>query len=192
MKNETKQTCAHGAGRVLRGQHGCCLLVVRSVLLCVQLMDNRKTTKNAGPRNSQDEGRAKVVKNKSTPQRGGGFSLDLYLPGVSRWSGVIWHDISRYIVMSYPMSCDITRYDISRYGIHIPNFWDWYRDVVSRRNIPRYRTQFFAQYHQVWCTKILCMHVHNTQEDVPFFLFRAAHQSNSPEPLISTSTSYYR
>ena len=39
-----KQTFAQGAGRVLRGQ-GCCLLMVRSVLWCVQLMNNRRTTK---------------------------------------------------------------------------------------------------------------------------------------------------
>ena len=49
-------------------------------------------------------------KNKSRPQRGGGFSLNLYLPGVSRWFGVISH-----VFISYPISCDITRYDISRY-----------------------------------------------------------------------------
>ena len=93
--------------------------------------------------------------NKSRPQRGGGFSLNLYLPGVSRWSGVISHDISRYIVISYSISCDVTRYDISRYCIIlIPNFWDWYRDIVCRRNISRYRTLFFAHLGaQVWCTR---------------------------------------
>ena len=44
-KNETKtNTLAQGAGRVRRGQ-GCCLLVIRSVRLCVQLMNSRRTTK---------------------------------------------------------------------------------------------------------------------------------------------------
>ena len=112
LKVKQKQTCAQGAGRVPRGQ-GCCLPVVRSVLWCVQQMDNRRTTKKARRRTRQDEGRDKAEKNKSRPQRGGGFSLNLYLPGVSRWSCVISHDLSRYIVMSYPISCDITRYDIS-------------------------------------------------------------------------------
>ena len=71
---------------------------------------------------AQDEGRDKAEKNKSRQQRGGGFSLNLYLPGISRWSGVISHDLSWYIVISYPISCHITRYDISRYCIHVPNF----------------------------------------------------------------------
>ena len=35
---------------------------------------------------------------------------------------MIPNDISRYIVIPYPTSCDITRYDISRYCIHIPKF----------------------------------------------------------------------
>ena len=85
-KMKQKQTCAQGAGRVLRGQ-GCCLLVVRSVLRCVQLMDNRRTTKKARRKTSRDEGTDKAEKNKSRPQRGGlpgGFSLNQYLPGVSR------------------------------------------------------------------------------------------------------------
>ena len=94
-----------------------------------------------------DRGQAKIraktkPKKKSVLQRSGGFSLNLYLPGVSRWSGVISHDISRYIVISYPISCDITRYDISRYCIRIPKYWAWHRDIASRRNIPWYRTHF--------------------------------------------------
>ena len=44
----------------------------------------QKDGKNARQRTSQDEGRDKAGKNKSRPQRGGGFSLNLYLPGVSR------------------------------------------------------------------------------------------------------------
>ena len=87
-------------------------------------MDNIRTTKRARLKTSQDEGRNKDEKDR--PQRGGGFSLNLYayLPGVSRWSGVISHDISRYIVIFNPISCDITRYDISRYHVHIPIFRD--------------------------------------------------------------------
>ena len=141
---ERKQACAQGAGRVLREQSWC-LLVVRSVLWCVQLMGNRTTTTKARRRTSGDEGKDKAEQNKSRAHRGGGFSLNLYVPGVSRWSGVISHDTSRYIVMSYPISCDITRYHISIYCIHIPVFWDWYRDIVSRRNISWYRTLFFAR-----------------------------------------------
>ena len=118
--------------------------VVRPVLWCVQLMDNIRTTKRARLKTSQDEGRNKDEKDR--PQRGGGFSLNLYayLPGVSRWSGVISHDISRYIVIFNPISCDITRYDISRYHVHIPIFRDWCHDIVSHRNVSRYRTLFFA------------------------------------------------
>ena len=139
-----KQTCSQGAGRVLRGP-GCWLLVVRSALMCPVNAQHRRTTKKARRRTSQDEGSDKANKKKSRPQRGGGFSLNLYLHGVPRWSGVTSHDISRYIVISHPIPCDITRFDMSRYCIHIPNFWDWYRDIVSRRTISRYRTLFFAQ-----------------------------------------------
>ena len=54
---------------------------------------------------------------------------------------MISHDTSRYIVISYPVSCDTTRFDMSRYYIHIPNFEDYscYRDIVSCLNISRYR-----------------------------------------------------
>ena len=121
-----KQRCAQGASRVPKWQ-GCCLLV-RTVVWCVQLMDNRRTTKKARRRTTQDEGREKAEKNKNRPQRGGGFSLSLYLPGVSRWSGVMSHDISQCIVIYYSISSDLTRHDISIYCIHIPNIWDWYRD----------------------------------------------------------------
>ena len=95
-------------------------------------------------------GQRQAEKNKSRPQRGGGFSLNLYLPGVSRWSGVIPHGISRYIVISYSISRDITRYDISRYCIHIPNFGS-----DTKFGAPRYSV----------CT------YHNAQEDVFYFLF---------------------
>ena len=141
MKMQQKQTFAQGAGLFLRGQ--CyCLLVVRSVLWCVQLVDNIRTTRKTRRNTSQDEGRDKAGIENSRPQRGGGFSLNLYLPGVSRRSGVISHDVSRYILISYPISCDITRCDTSRSCIHIPNFGT---DIVCRLNIAWYRTLFFAQ-----------------------------------------------
>ena len=55
------------------------------------------------------------------------------------WSGVISHYISRYILICL-ISYDIRRYNIPRYHIHIPIFEDWFRDIVSHRNISRYRT----------------------------------------------------
>ena len=61
---------------------------------------------------------------------------------------VISQRISRYIVTSCPVSCDIRKYlvryvEIS-YHIYIPNFWDWYGDIVSRNFGARYRTLFLA------------------------------------------------
>ena len=46
-------------------------------------MDNRRTTEKARRKTSHDEGRHKDEENKSRPQRGGGFSLNLDLPSVS-------------------------------------------------------------------------------------------------------------
>ena len=81
-------------------------------------MDNRRTTKR--PDGRQAKTRAETAeKNNGRPQRGGGVSLNLYLPGVSRWSGVcnidwyiaIYRDIMPrimrhhkiwYIEISYP------------------------------------------------------------------------------------------
>ena len=123
-----KRTCAQGAGRALRGQGCCfCLLVVRSVLWCVPLMNNRRTTKTGGTEERQANKRAKTLKT-NRQQRGCGF--------ICLFRG----DPVSYIVISFPISCDITRYDISTYRIHIPNFEDSYRDIVSRRNISRSRT----------------------------------------------------
>ena len=61
---------------------------------------------------------------------------------------VISQGISRYIVTSCPVSCDIRKYlvryiEIS-YHIYIPNFWDWYGDIVSRNFSARYRTLYLA------------------------------------------------
>ena len=52
-----------------------------------------------------------------------------FVQGVSRWSGA-WYRKIRYIEILY--------------HIYIPNFWDWYGDIGSRRFISRYRTLFFA------------------------------------------------
>ena len=73
----------------------------------------------------------KVEKNKSRPQRGGGFSLNLDCLVIrGDLVCVISQGISRCIVTSCPVSCDITTYGISRYHIYIPNFWDGYGDIV--------------------------------------------------------------
>ena len=65
-KNEkrfkNKHACVQVAGGVRRGQ-GRCLLVIRSVLWCVQLMDNRRTKKKARqtqPRWGQRQSRKKT------------------------------------------------------------------------------------------------------------------------------------
>ena len=153
MKDETitSMQCALGAGRVRRGQ-GCCLLVIRSVLWCVQLMDSRRTTKKA--RRTQPRwGQRQSRKNKSRLKRGGGFSLNLdYLCLVFRGDlvCVISQGISRSIVTSCPVSCDITRYGISRYRIisrscRNSNFGtDMEISYVCTPSISRYRTLFFA------------------------------------------------
>ena len=119
-RNETKtnkHACAQGVRRVRRGQGWFCLLVIRSDLWCVQLMDIRRTTKKARrtqPRRGQRQSR----KNQEyRPQRRGGFSLNLDLCLVFRGDllCVISQDTSRHIVTSCPASCDITRYGMSRY-----------------------------------------------------------------------------
>ena len=140
-----KQTsCAQGVGRALRGQ-GCCLLT-RPVLWCFQLMDNRRTTKKARQRTSQDEGSDKAEKNKSIPQRGGWLSLNLYLPVVSRWTGVISHDISRHIVILYSISCGITRYDVP--GIEILYPYPDFFGLISRYRIP---SKYFSIPNAIFC-----------------------------------------
>ena len=109
---------AQGAGRVRRGQ-GCCMLVIRSILWCVNLMDRRRTTKKA-TRTQPRWGQRQRRKSINRPQRGGGFWLNLDL--CAWWFEVIWcmwyrKVTSRYIVTSCPASCDITRYGKSRHRI---------------------------------------------------------------------------
>ena len=91
--------------------------------------DGRKTSQ-------EGKDRAKI---NSRPQRGCGIVCLLFW-GDPVWYRMIYRDISWYHTW-FPISCDITRsYDISRYRIHIPNFEDWYRDIVYRRNVYRYGT----------------------------------------------------
>ena len=68
---------------------------------------------------SQHGGRDKAERSKSRPQRGGGFRQIFILCMLFRGDlvCVIAQGISRYIVTSCPVSCDITRYGISRYRI---------------------------------------------------------------------------
>ena len=146
MKNETETKTnvhAQGAERVLRGQ-GCWLLVVRSVLWCVHLMDNRSTTRKA--RRREAKMRAETKPKKTREHRNEVVCFRSICIGLVFRGDPVWHRIAIYIVVSCPISCDITRYDISSINcIHIPNFWGWYRDIVSRRYISRWRTLFFAQ-----------------------------------------------
>ena len=66
----------------------------------------------------------------------------MYLPGILMLYGEIAHDISRILVISHPISYDITTCDMSRYCVHIPNVGDRYGDIAFRRDISRYRTLF--------------------------------------------------
>ena len=92
-KTQQKQSCTQVAGRVMRG-HGWCLVVVRSVLRCVHVMGNRRTTKKARRETKQEEGKDKepkqnVGRNKVVRFR---WSCLARCFGVT---GVISHDISR-------------------------------------------------------------------------------------------------
>ena len=106
-------------------------------------MDNRRTTKKARRRTSQDKGRDKAEKNKSRPQRSGGFSLNLYLPGVSRWSGVISHDYR-----------DTSWYHIPYHSISQDTI---YRDIVTISRIFRtdieisYPVEIFLDIERIFC-----------------------------------------
>ena len=75
-----------------------------------QQKDDKKGQAEDKVRRGQRQSKAK-----RRPQQGGRFLFKLFLPGALGLSGVISHDISRdrYIVTSYPISCDITRYDVS-------------------------------------------------------------------------------
>ena len=140
-----KQTsCAQGAGRVLRRQV-CCLLV-RSVLWCVQLM-NRKTAKKARRRTSQDEGRDSRKEQEQTATRWW-VSLNLYLPGVPKWSGVISHDMSRYIVMSYFEVFYIMRYHKIRYIEILYYPYPEFLGLISRYRTP---SKYFSIPNTIFC-----------------------------------------
>ena len=113
---------------------------------CVLLTDSTRTTKKAGRKKDKPRrGQKQRAKTNSRPQRSCGFVCLLFRGGPV-WYRMIYRNISWYHIPYHAMSQD----DISTYCIHIPNFWDWYRDVVSRRNIPRYWAHFFAHFR---CTK---------------------------------------
>ena len=76
--------------------------------------ERQKKARRIQPRWGQRQSR----KNKIRPQRGGGFSSNLdCLVLRGDLVCVISQGISRYIVTSCPVSCDITRYGISRHRI---------------------------------------------------------------------------
>ena len=136
---KNKHERAQVAGRVLRGQ-GCCFLVVRSMLSCAKLTDNRRTTKKARRKTSQGGDRDKAWKIKSRPQGGGEISLNLDMPRVSWWSGVL--DIAWYVAIYRDIIPRIMRQHKIRYRIHIPNVGDINHMLTLR--ISRYRTRFVA------------------------------------------------
>ena len=59
-----KQTCAQGAGRVLRGQ-GCCLLVVRSVLSMMCPADGQQKDDEKGQTEDKPKMRAETKPKKT-------------------------------------------------------------------------------------------------------------------------------
>ena len=95
--------------------------------------EQQKDDKNrrSGRKINQEEGKDR--KPKPTVDRNEVAGLFACCLGVIRCDHGMIH-------REYPISCDITRYETSRCRIHIPNFEDWPRYIVSRRNISRYRT----------------------------------------------------
>ena len=90
---DATKTIMHSGSRP--NHEGTTLLVVRSVLWCVHLMGNIRTTKKSQAGDKAWRGRRQGAKAKRRPPRGGRFSLKLFLPGAFGWSGVISHDTSR-------------------------------------------------------------------------------------------------
>ena len=115
MKHETKTNIMRSGSRP--SPEGTRLLFAGTVSPMMCAADGRqKHEGNARRRTSQDEGRYKAEKNKSRPRRGGGFSSNLYLPGVSRWTGA-WYrmkyrDISWYHILYHAISQDTIYRDI--------------------------------------------------------------------------------
>ena len=121
--NKNKHACAQGASRV-RKRQGCCLLEIRWVLWCVQLMDGRERQKLPHEHN-QDEGRDKAEKNKSRPHEVVGFHWTWICAGCFE---VIWCVISQDTVYRdivpylYPEFLGlIWRYRIPSFYFSIPN-----------------------------------------------------------------------
>ena len=124
MKNKTKTNVhAHWPGRVLRGQ-GCCLLVVRqSYYVSIWWTTEGRRER---PDRRQANMRAETTPKKTREHHNAvvGFCwirICLVFRGYP-----VWHRLATYIihiVAAYPISWDITMYDISiYYSIHTPNF----------------------------------------------------------------------
>ena len=137
-RKKNKHTCTQAAGRALRGQGYCfvCWSCGQSCNVTRWWTTEGRQERRDGRNTSREDGRDREPKQT--------VDLNEVASLFACCFGVIWcvisHDISRYIVISYSISRDITRYDISRHRIHIPNCDDWYRDIVSRRNLSQYRT----------------------------------------------------
>ena len=104
-------------------------------------------------RRRPDGGQAKMraetaEKNKSRSQRGGGFSLNLYLPGVSKWSGVISHDMSRHIVISYFEVFHLMRYHKIRYIEILYYPYPEFLGLISRYRMP---LKYFSIPKTIFC-----------------------------------------
>ena len=88
-----------------------CLVVMRSVLLGVLLMDSTRTTKKAGRKKHKPRrGRRQRAKTNSRPHRGWGF-LCLLFRGDPVWRRMIYRDVSH--IMRCHKSDKIHRYIVS-------------------------------------------------------------------------------
>ena len=110
-----------------------------SPMMCPADGQHNDNKKRAGGRPGKERGETRS-QNKSRPATWWSVVVDV----VFAWCfGVIRCDTSWCIaidgcIISH-IIFGITSYDTSRCRIHIPNFWDWYEDIASRRNISRYR-----------------------------------------------------
>ena len=146
-----------------------------------------------GRRERPDGGQAKMreetkpKKKKKRPQQGGGFSLNLYLPGVSTWSGATsFRDIYRGImsrIMRYHKIryIDILIVSTSRilgtdieisYPVDI--FLDSEHDFLP------------SQVHKVWCTKMMVKEMviwrlHFRSSDIYWEICMYAHSTQSAD-----------
>ena len=115
------------------------------------ITEGRRERPDGGQANMKAETKLK----KTREDRNEGVSFRWICICLVFWGDPASHRIAIWIVVSYHA---ISQDTIYRYinCIHIPNCWDWYRDIVSRRYISRKRTQFLPSYvHQVWCARIV-------------------------------------